>query len=71
MKTIYGVILTIYILLSVVLGGWTCGNIEWVIQQFANKTVNISLWLGVLVNIVLNGFVLAFNVIVEILKLVF
>lgn len=58
------------IIISVVaaMSFWTDGNIEWLISTFANRTVDVPLWLSVILTLLLNALVLVFNIIVEILK---
>lgn len=58
------------VILSVFLANWTGGNLEWLVLTFGGKVVDIPFILSLVLNIVLNGVALAFNVVVEILKII-
>ena len=47
---------------------WTGHNVDWCLSQWKHHSVHISYWLDLLLVLIGNGFTIAFDVIVEILK---
>jgi hypothetical protein len=47
---------------------WTGHNVDWVLSQWKHHAVHVSYWLDFILVIIGNGFTIAFDVIVEILK---
>ena len=49
---------------------WTDRNMDFALTWFKGVPVNCPMWLSVIITIVGNGLTLAFNIIMEILRLV-
>jgi len=49
---------------------WTDRNLEFWLSYFSDKPVEVSYWLSFLLTLVLNGFIVVANVVLEILRLI-
>ena len=65
------VIIAIVSLLCLALSWWTQGNLEWGMGKIAGHVVHVPLWLAMLLTFFTNMFGVMFNLICELLKLVF
>jgi hypothetical protein len=69
MKYLIGCI-TFCIILALVLVGWTDSNLDWLLTMIKGQPVDVPMWISVIFSILFNGILLAFNIIVELLKLI-
>ena len=65
------IVLFAFAIIPLIIGGatwWTGRSLDWALTQWKHHAVHVPYWLDFLVAMVGNGFALAFNVIVEILR---
>ena len=70
MKLAPVIILLIVISVLSLCVGWTDSNLDWLLSSIKGRTIDVPTWISAIVTFVGNGFVLAFNVICELIKLV-
>lgn len=63
----FSLILGIIALLSL----WTDSNLDWMMSEIKGQVVNVPYWLSFLTTLIFNGFVLMFNIIVSLIRLVY
>jgi len=61
----------IYLFVTIPIAFWTDRNLEFLLGHFKGVAVNVPFWLSWIVTVICNAFILAFNVICEILHFVF
>lgn len=64
---IFSFILGIIALLSL----WTDSNLDWMMSEIKGQVVNVPYWLSLLTTIFLNGFIIALNIIISLIRLVY
>lgn len=66
----YGVVIVIVVGLLIAMIGWTDSNLDWIVSKIANSPKDVPYWLSAVATFIFNGFALAFNIIVYIIRLI-
>lgn len=66
------VILAVCVIPALIVGFtlWTDRSLEWVLSEWKHHAVQVPIWISFLITLVGNGFVFAFNIIVELMRCV-
>ena len=62
-------IITGLIIVFFIYCGWTDNCLEYAMQSFFHKTINIPYWMSFIISLVGNAFILVFNIVIEMLKM--
>ncbi len=62
------IVIAIPVLLVWPLTWWTDRSMDWALSEWKHRIVHVPYWLAFIVTCVTNGFAIAFDVIVEILR---
>ena len=66
----YGVVLLIVFVILALTVNWTDSNLDWLLSSIKGREIDVPTWISAIITFVGNGFVLVFNIICELIKLV-